>query len=37
VAGSEACIAGVVADPGLEAFRVPLEARIDIDGDRLNP
>jgi len=37
VAGSEACIARVVADPGLEVFRVPLEARIDIDGDRLNP
>jgi hypothetical protein len=37
LAGSEACIQQVVADADLEAFRVPIEARIDIDGDRLNP
>jgi hypothetical protein len=36
VAGSDACVKRVVDDPGLEAFQVPLEARVDIDGDVIN-
>lgn len=36
LAGSEACIKRVVADPDLEAFQIALEARVDIDGDLIN-
>jgi len=36
LAGTEACIKRVVVDPDLEAFPIPLEARIDVDGDVIN-
>ena len=36
IAGSEACIQRVVEDSDLEAFRVKLEDRVDIDGDLIN-
>jgi len=36
LAATEGCAKRVVADPGLEAYAVPLEARIDVDGDVIN-
>jgi hypothetical protein len=36
VAASEACVNQVVADPGLEAHPVPLDGRVDVDGDVIN-
>jgi hypothetical protein len=36
VAASAVCVQQVVADAGIEAFEVPLEGRIDIDGDLIN-
>jgi len=36
LAASEACVKRVIADPGLEAFAVPLDGRIDVDGDVIN-
>jgi hypothetical protein len=37
VGGSASCIERIVSDPQLEAFEVPVEARIDYDGDLINP
>jgi hypothetical protein len=36
LAASEACVAQVTSDPWLEAYRVPLEGRVDGDGDLIN-
>ena len=36
VAGSETWITRVVVEPRLEAYRLLLEARIDIDGNSIN-
>jgi hypothetical protein len=36
LAGTEACIKRAVADPDLEAFQIPLEARVDVEGDVIN-
>jgi len=36
LAASEACVQRVIADPGLEAFAITPEARIDVDGDVIN-
>lgn len=36
LAASESCVKRVIADPGLEAYAVPLEGRIDVDGDVIN-
>jgi len=36
LAASKACIEGVIADPGLEAYAEPLDGRIDVDGDVIN-
>lgn len=37
LAASAACVKQVVIDPGLEAYEVPLEGRVDVDGDVVNP
>jgi len=36
LAASEACVERVVVDPGVEAYAVPLDGRIDVDGDVIN-
>lgn len=36
IAASETCVRQVVADPSLEAYAVPLDGRIDVDGDVIN-
>ena len=36
LAASEACVKQVLADPELEAYRVPLQGRVDVDGDLIN-
>lgn len=36
LAASEACVSEVTSDPGLEAYPVPLEGRVDVDGDLIN-
>jgi hypothetical protein len=36
LAATEACVKRVIADPGLEAYAVPLDGRIDVDGDVIN-
>ncbi|MDQ6884551.1 MAG: hypothetical protein M3077_10020 [Candidatus Dormibacteraeota bacterium] len=36
LAASEACVTQVTNDPGLEAYPVPLEGRVDVDGDLIN-
>jgi hypothetical protein len=37
VAAAEGCANQVVADPGLEAHLVPIDGRVDVDGDVVNP
>jgi hypothetical protein len=36
VAASAACVKELTSDPGLEAYAVPLDGRIDVDGDLIN-
>jgi hypothetical protein len=36
LAASRACVERVTADPDLEAYAVPLEGRVDADGDLVN-
>ena len=36
IAGTDACIQRLLADPDLEIYRVAVDARIDIDGDVIN-
>ncbi len=36
LAASKACVTQVTRDPGLEAYPVPLEGRVDVDGDLIN-
>jgi len=36
LAASEACVTQVLADPELEAYRVPLHGRVDVDADVIN-
>ena len=36
LAATTACVKRVIADPDLEAYAVPLDARIDVDGDVVN-
>jgi hypothetical protein len=36
LAASQACVTQVINDPGLEAYPVPLEGRVDVDGDVIN-
>lgn len=37
IGGSRACIERIVSDPDLEAFELAVDARIDYDGDMINP
>jgi hypothetical protein len=37
IAGSAACVDRIISDPNLEAFPISVDARIDFDGDTINP
>ncbi len=37
IGGSEECISRILSDGEIEAFRTTLNARVDIDGDTMNP